>query len=717
MLRRFIFAALGILFAVPAIGQVLADRVPADAIVYVGWAGADEMGPAYAKSHLAALIADSAMPKVFSDLLPALAKRIGKEDAEAGEIFGTILAVADPLWRRPCAFYFGGVDFANKGSPMPRVAFVCDGGNKPQDVLKAINDALAKANAPFKAELRADRFVVLGMGMPLPADLAKLLSDPASAASLAKDPAFVESIRKTRAGGMLTFYCNFESLVKMVDQGMAQEAPPPINQTWQNIRKSLALDGIKRIAATAGFDGADWALDAYVEAPAPRQGLAALADSKPLSDASLKTVPKSVCWVAAGQFDLAKLVGVIRTVSAAIDPSIPRDIDRFLAEGKTTTGVDIEKDLLQSFGNEWVIYASDTTGGPGMMALTILNKANDPAKLKSSLEALQTWVNTLLQKELGKDITIRTRTVKIGGDEIHYLAIPVVAPAWTIKDGFLVAGLYPQTVASAAGHIGAKGPSILDNPAFVQMIKRLGADKPTSIAFYDLPRTTPSTYGEVVFMARLLLGLSDMFGVPAPEPVVPPLDKLMRHMATAGSASWSDDKGFYIKSVSPFPLAEMFATQSNMSMVQYGVMAGMMVPAMGASKERAERVKCASNLRQIGQGVMLYQNDNKKYPTTLGDLFETDLNAEVFLCPDSGKAIPADIARDKKKYAEWVNANSDYVYLGATMKAADPAERILAYEKLENHNGEGVNILYNDGHVEWMMQEGAKKAIEEQTKK
>lgn len=131
----------------------------------------------------------------------------------------------------------------------------------------------------------------------------------------------------------------------------------------------------------------------------------------------------------------------------------------------------------------------------------------------------------------------------------------------------------------------------------------------------------------------------------------------------------------------------------------------------------ANRVKCASNLRQIGQGVMLYQNDNKKYPTTLGDLFETDLNAEVFLCPDSGKAIPADIARDKKKYAEWVNANSDYVYLGATMKAADPAERILAYEKLENHNGEGVNILYNDGHVEWMMQEGAKKAIEEQTKK
>ncbi|MFI5379283.1 MAG: hypothetical protein ACHRHE_08300 [Tepidisphaerales bacterium] len=717
MLRRIISVALGIVLALPAIGQVLADRVPADAVVYVGWAGADEMGPAYAKSHLAALMADSAMPQVFSDLLPALAKRIAREDAEAGEIFGTILAVADPLWHRPCAFYFGGVDFANKGNPVPRVAFICDGGNKPQDVLKAINDALGKANAPFKAELQADRFVVLSMGMPLPAELAKLLKDPAGAASLAKDADFAESIRKTRAGGMLTVYCNVELLVKMADQGMAQEAPEPFKDTWRKIRKSLALDGIKRFAATAGFDGADWALNAYVEAPAPRQGLAGMFDARPLSDAALKTIPKSVCWAAAGQFDLAKLVGVIRTVSGEIEPSIPQVIDNFLAEATKTTGVDIDKDLLQSLGSEWVVYGSDATGGPSMMALTVVNKCRDPAKVKSSLEKLQSWVNKLLQKEVGKEVTIAMRTVKIGGDEIHYLAVPAVAPAWTIKDGFLVIGLYPQTVSSAAAHIGAKGPSILDNPAFVQMTKRLGVDKPTSIEFYDLPKTTPSTYGEVTFMFRLLLGISDMFGVPAPEPVVPPLDKLMAHIAPSGSVSWSDDKGFYMKSLSPFPMAEIFATQSNMSVMQYGMMAGMMMPALGSAKERGNRVKCAANLRQIGQGVQLYQNDNKKYPATLGDLLDEDMPAEAFICPDSGKAIPADIARDKKKLAAWANANSDYVYLGATMKAADPAERILAYEKLENHDGEGVNILYNDGHVEWLMHDDAKKAVEEQTKK
>jgi prepilin-type N-terminal cleavage/methylation domain-containing protein/prepilin-type processing-associated H-X9-DG protein len=45
----------------------------------------------------------------------------------------------------------------------------------------------------------------------------------------------------------------------------------------------------------------------------------------------------------------------------------------------------------------------------------------------------------------------------------------------------------------------------------------------------------------------------------------------------------------------------------------------ILLPALNAARERANRVKCASNLRQIGQGLLLYSNDFKTYPRTRYD--------------------------------------------------------------------------------------------------
>src|SRR5260221_6950135 len=44
----------------------------------------------------------------------------------------------------------------------------------------------------------------------------------------------------------------------------------------------------------------------------------------------------------------------------------------------------------------------------------------------------------------------------------------------------------------------------------------------------------------------------------------------------------------------------------------------ILLPSLNRARETANRVKCASNLRQIGQALMLYANDNKQaYPRTL----------------------------------------------------------------------------------------------------
>jgi prepilin-type processing-associated H-X9-DG protein len=262
-------------------------------------------------------------------------------------------------------------------------------------------------------------------------------------------------------------------------------------------------------------------------------------------------------------------------------------------------------------------------------------------------------------------------------------------------------------VTAAADFGTRKGPSILDNDDFTAIRKRLGSDNVASVQYSDLVRTTPINYGSWVAISRLV-GFGDIFGVRSPLMVMPPLQKLMAEMGPAAGISWSDDAGFHLRSLSPFPGAELFSTDPvGAYMTSAGPAAlAVMLPALSRARESANRVKSMSNLRQIGQGVLLYSNDhNGKAPPDLGTILkDEELGPEVFIAPQTSKSVPPgvrEMTRDQQ--AAWVQQNADYVYLGAgkqvlSIKPDEP----LAYEKFQVGRGQGINILYGDGHVEWV---------------
>jgi prepilin-type processing-associated H-X9-DG protein len=209
----------------------------------------------------------------------------------------------------------------------------------------------------------------------------------------------------------------------------------------------------------------------------------------------------------------------------------------------------------------------------------------------------------------------------------------------------------------------------------------------------------------------------------------------------------------------------------------------LFLPSRTICGESANRVKCASNLRQIGQAILLYSNDNRgAYPRTrmsagpirkpvwgtgapatqpwdkngpaendvtaaLFMLLRTeDITSDVFVCPVQGNN-PPDYARDefdgkqakdRSNFTDW-RKNLSYSYenpypsddavkrgfhldntIGAEFAVASDmnpgiagkGQNVLAVTPTSsaqqmkqanspNHDGDGQNILYGDGHVSW----------------
>jgi prepilin-type N-terminal cleavage/methylation domain-containing protein len=211
----------------------------------------------------------------------------------------------------------------------------------------------------------------------------------------------------------------------------------------------------------------------------------------------------------------------------------------------------------------------------------------------------------------------------------------------------------------------------------------------------------------------------------------------------------------------------------------------ILLPSLNRARETANRVKCASNLRQIGQGLLLYSNENKAiYPRTYtagavangGWVFNTtgndqsnpfgstgsvgtnnipaslflllrtqELSSEIFTCPSSGyekdeygggtntaqsrgnftdlsknlaygyaNPFPDQTALDSG-YRLTNNLKADFAVAADISPGVNPiandnvfypvatsVQTAQKFSNSNNHNKDGQNVLFGEGHVEFV---------------
>jgi hypothetical protein len=136
----------------------------------------------------------------------------------------------------------------------------------------------------------------------------------------------------------------------------------------------------------------------------------------------------------------------------------------------------------------------------------------------------------------------------------------------------------------------------------------------------------------------------------------------------------------------------------------------------GNVKEREERVRCQSRVRQVGQGLLLYASDHGgQFPPRFDQLIsEEDISPEEFICPSTNdqRAVGATL---QQKLADFrTPGHCSYIYLGAGMTTATVTKDfVLAYEPLEHHENRGAHFIFGDCRAEWRDGKEARKMIEQ----
>ena len=162
------------------------------------------------------------------------------------------------------------------------------------------------------------------------------------------------------------------------------------------------------------------------------------------------------------------------------------------------------------------------------------------------------------------------------------------------------------------------------------------------------------------------------------------------------------------------------------------VLIGILMPTLSKAREHSRRTACLSNLRQLGQGMIMYAGEHRDRlpngnPTGVADDYAgTSLvlvnlatiylkHAAVFHCPSDPDPVPALIETADYDLPNSARVSYDFYSVFWQPEYGPVLSRLRGKAPLawdldggserqeldQNHGVGGGNVLFADGHCEW----------------
>lgn len=680
----------------PTPAEDLTRCLPEGTVGFIAGSGTDSVGEAFNQTALGKVLGNEQLKESFSALwaqgMAAAEKQGDKEDIEAFRLFAKLARL---ICRRPV---IAGVCENSSGGKVPISGFaIINAGpvrKELADIVKQIEkldedgEIIKKMVGPCKmkaVEIHDDQYVYWGFA-----------GTKFVIAACDKEGAILKKIfwpskdtpeylsKVPQSGDALVANFDYRAILSLAAKCMKMaDSQSRHSQEFEKVMKvyeDLGITSIGNLTARLGFSGADIVADQAVELPFPRKGIYDCYKKVDISIFDL--VEPEAMKAGAANFDFPRACNLTIDAYKKILPE--KELKMIIQQIETfeeMADVNIREGILDSIAGEGVFYiipAGAMMQSPSGGLTAIARLKGDGAKFEQSMKALGTFAASktggMLQiSAIPKgDVTIHAWTVMP-------LAMMQVMPCWAIVDGNVVFASNAVLCSKAIDRIKSEDPSkhsLRSTAAFKTAVKDV-PEGLISLVYTD----SKVQFQQITMQAQRLwpavsMGLMQQ-GIKVPA-MLPNFDEALKDLKPAASYGWLDKDGIY----SHYQGSGVeIGTVAAVSMT-----AAIVMPAMAKTKKLSTRLVSGTNLKCIANALNVYAFDYQdKYPPNLELLIkEADLSPKSLVSPQKPKHFKG----------------PSYIYIPGQSGASNPAN-IIIYENPE-YQHDGTNVLYADGHVEYV---------------
>jgi len=578
--------AVALLAALPASAQhhpgaLLSDMAPADTLVYFEWAGHDHLAAMGEQtSAFGKLMDDPEFQRMIGALGTAIRAAAHQQfggDSNAAALAEAGMEVGSLLWQKGVAVALVGVEQV-MAFPAPQIVLAVRAGDDApaiRDRLVALLEARPMFIGPVDDVVRGVTFQRFNWFVPLRIGLVDGLllitaGETAAETVLAVKAHEREALRgsrqyaviRERIGGAHPLALLHVNVAGLIDRAQTifgamtgQEGFPPEVAV---LLEETGIAGVQSVTLAEQIIAGGHRHTIYVAAPSPRKGLLKLRDGAPVTDQDLIAIPSDASFAKAVNLRLSDVYAegmrIVRSLGE-VKPEIAGAVQEAIAAAEKRMGMKIEEDILNLFGDGWVVFDAPSNGALLGTGLTLVVETEDPAK-----------VNQLIRKGLAafqaqvEENAVAVSSYEHAGHRINCItptSIPLpLAPSWAFHDQRLIVAMYPQIVAQTVHRLAspaAASLSILENPDFVRA-RRMLPGRCSTIAYFDTRRGVADLYGIALPLLTAACSAARGEDIDVEVYAWPRREVFTRDLFGDGWACSADEGGVLLTGHGPWPL-------------------------------------------------------------------------------------------------------------------------------------------------------------------